>query len=167
MRPFLHCHCSLKMNWGNCRPTLMLCFSRRQAHEMSCMRHWADNSHWRCRNTHTRMCTGVHAYFAYRADNRWNCIWRQLPCRSIGFAEWGWLRFALSPFLAIDSGNKHVWIQHFISIYCWSQKLLITTELLHLLNKRAIHPSAWPPCLRINHPSFSSPGGYESTLTHP
>lgn len=168
MRPILHCHCSLKMNWGNCRPMLMLCFSQRQAHEMSCIRHWAEISHWHCGNTHTHtrihMYLDMYAYFAYRTDNRWNSSW-SFPAGVLALENGSWLRLlCLLSWSSIK--DKQAWILHFISIYCWLKKLPITTELHYLLSKRAISPLAWPLYLRIYHPSFI-PSEYESTLTHP
>lgn len=98
--------------------------------------------------THTRIQAFMHTR-AYRADNRWNSSWRQLPCRSIGFGEWKLNTFVLSPFLVIDSGinmSEAGASSAFTADY-W--KLLITTKLRSLLNKGAINydsfivASAW------------------------
>lgn len=145
MRPILPCHCSLKMNWGNCSPMLMLCFSQRQAHEMSCMRHWADSATGTVgTHTHTHTYLGMYAYFDYPTNN--SCV-------------------VLVPLSFLIIKDKQAWIQDFIHMYWWLNKLPISEKVHYLLSKRAISALAWlyP---RIYHPSFI-PSEYESTLTHP
>lgn len=140
MRGFLLCHCSLKINWSNCIPMLMLCFSQRQAHETSCVRHWADSSHWHYGNTHTN--TRMHVQSRQQrkivqktASLQQYWLWR--------LGELELIAFAPSPFLVIDSGMNMSKVR--ASSVLRANHRHRSFQHNHIfLNKRAICPLACP-----------------------